>query len=197
MRAALLGLALTTLAYPAGASLPIGERLEVPVSPACVSSPFGPRVLPGKPLAGAYHYGVDLPASLGEPVHAVASGSLIGIINRGPGGLQMIVQHPGFVGIYSHFGSVAAPFSEGKRWVAAGEKLGVVGLTGVTYGSHLYFEMVVDSRPVDPMPYLAVSLCKGEFHGGKSVTRTEDGLILPSRSYGSARVRYVSAGAIG
>jgi murein DD-endopeptidase MepM/ murein hydrolase activator NlpD len=43
--------------------------------------------------------------------------------------------------------------------VAAGEKLGVVGHSGLTYGMHVYFEMLRDGRPVDPAPYLGVTLC--------------------------------------
>jgi murein DD-endopeptidase MepM/ murein hydrolase activator NlpD len=165
------------------AGMPLRERLQDPVRPACVSSPFGPRVLPGKPQAGTYHYGIDLPAPVGAPVRAVAPGTLISIIDRAPGGLQMVVQHPGFVGIYSHFGSIAAEFLAGQRLVRAGEQLGEIGLTGVTYGAHLYFAMVVGSRPVDPMPYLAVALCKPEYHNGQSVTLSADGRILPSRHY--------------
>ena len=37
-----------------------------PVASSCISSPFGPRVLPNRPLAGTYHYGVDMPAAAGE-----------------------------------------------------------------------------------------------------------------------------------
>ncbi len=66
----------------------------------------------------------------------------------------MLVQHEGFVGIYSHFGMVMPAFAEGKHTVAAGEKLGVVENTGLTTGAHLYFEMDFAGKPVDPAPYL-------------------------------------------
>jgi hypothetical protein len=167
------------------APVTVSERLLPPVSPACVSSPFGPRVLPGKPQAGTYHYGIDLPAPLGTPVQAAAPGTVLRIERRGPGGLEMLVQHPGFVGVYSHFGTIAPVFAEGGRAVAAGEKLGVVGLTGVTFGPHLYFGMFVGDRPVDPAPYLNVPLCKTGEHvvvAGRSVLSV-DGKILPSRDY--------------
>jgi hypothetical protein len=160
-----------------------GLRLLPPVSPACVSSPFGPRVLPGHPEAGTFHAGVDLPAPLGTPIRAAAPGVVMHIIRRGPGGLQMLIQHPGFIGVYSHFGSIAPRFSEGDRIVSAGEKLGVVGLTGVTFGPHLYFGMLVNDRPVNPAPFLGVAPCGS----GKTVTvagrsaLSADGKILPSR----------------
>jgi murein DD-endopeptidase MepM/ murein hydrolase activator NlpD len=73
----------------------------------------------------------------------------------------MLVQHDGFV---SHFGMVMPAFAVGKRTVAAGEKLGMVGITGLTTGAHLYFDMDLAGKAVDPAPYLGVSLCNGEVH---------------------------------
>jgi murein DD-endopeptidase MepM/ murein hydrolase activator NlpD len=146
----------------ASAELRHGPTLLPPVAGACISSPFGPRVLPNRPQAGIYHYGVDLPAAAGAPVLAIAAGTVIRIQDKGPGGLEMLVQHDGFLGIYSHFGVVAPAFAEGKRTVAAGEKLGVVGTTGVTTGAHLYFQMDLAGKPVDPAPYLGVRPCNGE-----------------------------------
>jgi murein DD-endopeptidase MepM/ murein hydrolase activator NlpD len=133
--------------------------LVPPVSPACISSPFGPRVLTNHPQAGTYHYGVDLPAPPGASIMATAPGKVIRIQKKGPGGLEFLVQHDGFVAIYSHLGMAAPSFAQGKRNVAAGEKLGVVGRTGVTVGTHVYFEMLIAGRPVDPAPYLRVPKC--------------------------------------
>jgi murein DD-endopeptidase MepM/ murein hydrolase activator NlpD len=186
MRQFAFGLALLLAGGPAlAAPGMVSGRLLPPVSPACVSSPFGPRILPGRPQAGTYHFGIDLPAPLGAPIRAAAAGTVLRIERRGPGGLEMLVQHPGFVGVYSHFGTIAPPFAEGGRVVTAGEKLGVVGLTGVTFGPHLYFGMFVGDRPVDPAPYLNVPLCKSGEHvtvAGQSIL-SPDGKILPSRLY--------------
>jgi murein DD-endopeptidase MepM/ murein hydrolase activator NlpD len=160
-----------------------GASLLPPVSPACISSPFGPRVLPNLPQAGAYHYGVDLPAPEGAPVKAAASGTVIRVQNKGPGGLEMLVQHDGFVGVYSHFGMVMPTFADGKFTVAAGEKLGVVGKTGLTFGAHLYFEMILAGTPVDPAPYLKVPQCDGKVHQTVADRFDRDGKILPTRRY--------------
>ncbi len=167
---------------PAMAQRPL-DALLPPVSPACISSPFGPRVLPGRPQAGTYHYGVDLPAPLGTPIRAAAAGTVIRIERSGPGGLQILVQHPGFVGVYSHFGSVSPSFAYGRKAVLAGEKLGVVGRTGLTYGPHLYFGMFVADRPVDPEPFLRLPPCASGRHvvaaGRERIS--DEGKILPSR----------------
>ena len=103
------------LANDATADSRHGPSLSPPVSPACISSSFGPRVLPNQPEAGTYHYGVDLPAAEGAAVFAAAPGTVIRVQRNGPGGLEMLVQHDGFVGVYSHFGTIMPAFTEGKR----------------------------------------------------------------------------------
>ena len=81
-------------------------------------------------------------------MHAVAAGTIIRVQRRGVGGLEILVQHPGFVAVYSHLGRVTPAIANGRRSLAAGEIVGVIGRTGVTYGTHLYFGMIVDGRPV-------------------------------------------------
>ena len=130
-----------------------------PVTPACVSSPFGPRVLPNRPLAGIFHDGIDIPAPFGAPVTAVAPGAIIRVQRHGIGGLEILIQHDGFIGVYSHLGLITPLIAEGRKAVYGGEKIATVGRTGLTYGPHLYFGMIVDGRSVDPSPYLNVGLC--------------------------------------
>lgn len=154
-----------------------------PVAEACVSSPFGPRILPNRPLAGTFHPGIDLPAPEGAPVRAVAPGEVIRVQRHGPGGLEMLVQHAGFIGVYSHLGHVAPVIAEGRRTVFGGQQIGVVGRTGVTYGMHLYFGMIVDGRSVDPAHVLGISAC------GSTEARAHpmDGPRPPSRIYYAGR----------
>ena len=182
----LLALAVVLLLPQAGNATSLARpdaTLVPPVSSACISSPFGPRVLPNRPLAGTYHYGVDMPAPAGAPVLATAPGAVIRIQRKGPGGLEVLVQHDGFVGIYSHLGMVTPALAEGKTTIAAGEKLGVVGHTGVTYGMHVYFEMLLSGRPVDPAPYLGVPQCNGGVHRTVADMFAADGKIPPTKHY--------------
>jgi murein DD-endopeptidase MepM/ murein hydrolase activator NlpD len=182
--AIVLALALAPTRPPdAAAEALLKSALLPPVLPACISSAFGPRVLQNQPEAGTYHYGVDLPAPAGAAVVAAAPGSVIRVQRKGPGGLEMLVQHDGFLGIYSHFGSIAPPFAEGKRAVTAGEKLGVVGRTGVTSGAHLYFEMILDGKPVDPAPYLRLPRCGGKEPPVSMSARIADGTVVGGRKY--------------
>ncbi len=181
-RVALAALFVPALAH-ADPSARRNVGLMMPVKSACISSPFGPRILPNRPLAGSYHHGIDMPAPLGEAVRAAAPGKVIRIQHNGPGGLEVLVQHDGFVGVYSHLGMVSPAVNEGKTTLAAGEELGAVGLTGVTYGMHLYFEMIEAGRPVDPAPYLRVPLCNGGIHRTRADMLGSDGKIPPTRHY--------------
>ena len=130
-----------------------------PVISACVSSPFGPRILANRPLAGTFHSGIDLPAPVGSPVVAVAPGHLIRVQRRGVGGLEILIQHEGFIGVYSHLGLIAPMVAEGKRAIYGGEKIGSVGRSGLTYGPHLYFGVIIQGHAVDPAPLLKVDPC--------------------------------------
>ncbi len=146
-------------AYSAQWSRSEPNRFSPPVTPACVSSPFGPRILPNRPQAGTFHEGIDLPAPIGSPVTAVGPGTVIRIQHNGIGGLEMLVQHAGFIGVYSHLGLIAPLFAEGRKTIDGGERIGTVGHTGLTFGPHLYFGMIVNGRAVDPVPYLKVASC--------------------------------------
>jgi murein DD-endopeptidase MepM/ murein hydrolase activator NlpD len=155
-----IGAAALALASVTAAAQPVAGSLPPPVSPTCITSPFGPRVLANRPWAGTFHYGIDLRAPLGAAVRAIAPGQVIGIDRRGAGGLEVRVRHAGFTALYSHLGLIAPALERGKRTLAAGERIAVVGRSGLTYGPHLYFELTIDDHRVDPAPYLTVQPCR-------------------------------------
>jgi murein DD-endopeptidase MepM/ murein hydrolase activator NlpD len=135
-----------------------------------------------RPLAGTYHYGIDLPAPEGASVRAIAPGRIIRVQRKGPGGLEMLIQHDRFVAVYSHLGRVAPVVAEGHFTVKRGETVGTVGRSGLTYGMHLYFGILVDGKPIDPAPVLAVAPC----HSSNAATGpATEGRISPSRGYSS------------
>jgi hypothetical protein len=137
-------------------SAPAIAQLVLPVNATCISSAYGPRVIPNLPAAGTYHNGVDLPVSIGTPVYAISAGHLLRVQNSGPGGLEILIQHGCFIGVYSHLGSTTLTGSE----ITAGQQIGVVGASGVSLGSHLFFGMLFDNHlSVDPKPFFALPLC--------------------------------------
>jgi murein DD-endopeptidase MepM/ murein hydrolase activator NlpD len=163
--------------FGAGYLAPGKTPLLPPVKPACVSSPFGPRALPNRPLAGTFHYGIDLPAPIGSPVIAVAPGTVIRVQRHGIGGLEVLIQHDGFIGIYSHLGLIAPMLAEGRKAIYGGERIATVGRTGLSYGPHLYFGMIVDGRSVDPAPYIKVIPC------GSGAAAMQDSRVRPTRLF--------------
>lgn len=145
-------------AAPALAEAP---ELALPFRPACVSSPYGPRAPGGGPRASRFHNGTDLPAVAGTWVHAAAAGRIGFIRRRGAAGLEVEIRHAGgVVTRYAHLGSVAPALASGRRVVARGERIGRIGRTGITYGTHLHFELLIGGIRRNPAPYLGVAPCQ-------------------------------------
>ena len=144
----------------AAAAQPAPGALQPPVSPACVSSPFGWRRAIGPHAPAGFHNGIDLPAPAGAIVHAAAAGMITVIKRQGLGGVAVHIDHPGgFSTLYAHLGNLEPAIAEGKRRVAAGEPLGHVARTGVTYGTHVFFAVFVGSEAVDPLATMAIPRC--------------------------------------
>lgn len=124
-----------------------------PVEAACISSPFGRR-------GAQMHNGVDLPAPAGAWVSAAAPGRIVALRRMGASGLQVELRHSDASRTrYAHLGTVTPALAGGQRDVAMGERLGRVGRTGTTRGTHLHFELWRDGRAVDPAPSLALREC--------------------------------------
>ena len=110
-----------------------------------------------------YHTGFDFSAPVGTPVVAAQSG-VVTVAGSGPAsgwaGTYVVVKHAdGTSGLYAHMSD--ATVSVGDT-VAAGARVGAVGLTGRTFGPHLHFEIYpAGARPgdvyaaVDPGPWFA------------------------------------------
>lgn len=126
----------------------------MPVGQARISSPFGPRTHPVTGEVGKVHTGVDFAVPQGTSIHAADSGTVI-IAEWWSGyGNCVIIDHGG--GVWTLYGHIR----EGGIKVRAGEKVerGQViaesGSTGRSTGPHLHFEVRIDQKAVNPMPYL-------------------------------------------
>jgi murein DD-endopeptidase MepM/ murein hydrolase activator NlpD len=104
---------------------------------------------------GRYHQGIDLFASRGTPVIAVADGSLFNVGYNGLGGWRLWVRdRSGNTFYYAHLSAYAPAASEGAS-VARGTVIGYVGDTGDARGTppHLHFEIHPGGGgPVPPYP---------------------------------------------
>lgn len=134
---------------------PAPGALALPLGAACISSPFGARGAGAGPRASRQHNGLDLPAPAGAWVRAAAAGQVVAVRRRGASGLEIELRHPGgYATRYAHLGTVAPAIANGQREVRQGEALGRIGRSGITYGTHLHFELVVGGAVVDPAPHL-------------------------------------------
>ncbi|MGG5807801.1 M23 family metallopeptidase [Falsiroseomonas sp. CW058] len=159
---------LLALAAPRMAAAEIAPgTLRLPVAAGCVSSGFGPRPAPG-PKGSEVHHGIDLPAPAGAWVHAAAAGEVVAIRRtRAGAGLEVELRHAGgLVTRYAHLGTVAPVLATGRRRVAQGDRLGRIGRTGITYGTHLHLEVLRDGRRLDPAPLFGLPPCAAQGDGG-------------------------------
>jgi murein DD-endopeptidase MepM/ murein hydrolase activator NlpD len=123
--------------------------LADPVANARVTSGFGWRV---HPVLGVwkFHNGVDYAAPRGTPVHVAADGVVEDIGWHGANGFYVRVRHgQQLETTYSHLQRFATNIRRGTQ-LHKGQVIAYVGMTGLATGPHLYYEILVDGRPVDP-----------------------------------------------
>lgn len=123
--------------------------LETPVEDGHITSPYGWRVHPILKRR-RFHKGVDFGAPEGTPVHAAEDGVVEAIGRRGHYGLYLRIRHSGTVETaYAHLASFAPGLAPGAV-VHRDQVIGAVGRTGWATGPHLYYEVIVGGRRVDP-----------------------------------------------
>ena len=127
------------VAKAAGFAFPLGNASYK------VSSYFGD---------GRNHKGVDLCASAGTPIYAVAAGTVVSSKYDGNYGNCVIVDHGN--GIKTRYAHASRLCVQVGTVVEQGDLLALVGTTGQSYGNHLHFEVILNGRAVDPAPYLGV-----------------------------------------
>ena len=117
-----------------------------------ISSYFGSRK---HPVTGkqSNHTGIDIPAPGGTPIPAVADGIVKEVGHNQYSGHYIEIQHDnGIVTRYQHCRTKPTPL-EGER-VKQGQVIAAVGSTGRSTGNHLHFEVKVNGKQVDPLPYI-------------------------------------------
>jgi len=110
-----------------------------------LTSGFGPRW-------GRMHTGIDIAAPAGTPIHVAKAGDVIyaGWLN-GYGNTVVVDHGDGIATLYGHQSRIGS--TEGQT-LNQGDVLGFVGSTGHSTGNHLHFEVRIDTKPVNPRPYL-------------------------------------------
>ena len=131
-----------------------GGTFKWPTTSTRITSPYGDtsdRTSPHKGVdIGAVRAGVS-----GDPVYAAYDGKVV-IAHRQSeyystaGNYVMIYHGNGLYTRYLHLDSLNV--SVGAQ-VTKGQKLGVMGNTGNSFGAHLHFDVMLNGSYVNPMPY--------------------------------------------
>lgn len=151
-----------------GAAIKPGQVLLIPTIIAPPPGPTAPAAttpLFAWPLTGPlrrtfvgrgadnYHDGIDIRAAAGTAVRAADVGKVIFAGNepRQYGNLVVVDHGGGWHSAYAFLSRITV--KEGDE-VRKGERVGLVGRTGLAKGDELHFELRRDNRPVDPLPQL-------------------------------------------
>lgn len=123
----------------------------LPIAKFTFSSAFGVR---SDPFAGsaAMHAGIDLASPSGTPIYATADG----IVDRAEwfGGYGNMVEVEHGKGVSTRYGHMSRIAAKAGQRIKRGDLIGYVGSTGRSTGNHLHYEVRIDGRAVNPMPFL-------------------------------------------
>lgn len=136
---------------PAAPASSVSIPSRMPLSNASLTSSYGMRTHPV--LGGRRnHAGVDLAAPTGTPIYATADGVVSKAEWFSSYGLFVSIEHGAQLQTrYAHMSRIAV--ADGER-VRKGDVIGYVGSTGRSTGPHLHYEVRVEGRAVNPIPYM-------------------------------------------
>lgn len=115
------------------------------------TSGFGYRRDP-KGAGTRMHEGTDFAGGYGTPVYATADGVVTHAGWQGGYGRLITIQHAfGLETRYAHLSDIRV--NVGDR-VSRGDRIGDMGNSGRSTGTHLHYEVRVGSQPINPMNYI-------------------------------------------
>jgi murein DD-endopeptidase MepM/ murein hydrolase activator NlpD len=128
---------------------------SLPVIPPVVNAPVSRRFgMAIDPFSGKkrHHNGTDFIAEPGTAVIATASGVVQRIERHPIWGKRIYLRHSEtFTTVYAHLGEIRT--TQGKR-VRRGEIIGEIGMSGLSSGPHVHYEILYDGNHVDPEAYV-------------------------------------------
>jgi murein DD-endopeptidase MepM/ murein hydrolase activator NlpD len=123
----------------------------MPVQGARWTSSFGVRSDPFRGRA-AMHGGIDMAGPLGTPIYATADGMVSTADWQGGYGNLVELSHG--AGIATRYGHLSRIMVRSGERVTRGQVIALMGSTGRSTGSHLHYEVRIDGRAVNPLPFL-------------------------------------------
>jgi len=125
--------------------------LAVPMDQFHVTSSFGKRRDPVNRRL-AMHYGLDLGGVHKSPVHATAPGVVTFAGWKGNYGRMVEISHG--AGIKTRYAHLERALVKKGQEVKFRDKIGLMGNSGRSTGSHLHYEIHFKGRPKDPMKFI-------------------------------------------
>ena len=122
-----------------------------PVHGTAFTSGFGVRSDPFRGRA-AMHAGIDLSGPIGTPIYATADG----IVGRSQWvtGYGNLVELDHGRGIQTRYGHLSRSMVVAGQKVKRGDMIALMGSTGRSTGSHLHYEVRIDGKAVNPVPFM-------------------------------------------
>ncbi|HEX8841767.1 MAG TPA: M23 family metallopeptidase [Sphingomicrobium sp.] len=116
------------------------------------TSGFGVRSDPFH-FSAAMHPGIDLAGAYGTPIYATADGTVVRA-GWNSGGYGNLVEIDHGRGITTRYGHMSAVLVHAGDHVTRGQQIGRMGSTGRSTGNHLHYEVRIDGRAVNPIPFM-------------------------------------------
>lgn len=101
---------------------------------------------------GRMHEGIDMAGAAGSPVYATAEGTVTHAGWESGYGNMVEVRH-GF-GLVTRYGHLSKVRAEVGQKVSRGDRIGDMGNTGRSTGTHLHYEVRVNGSAVNPMTFI-------------------------------------------
>lgn len=116
------------------------------------SSGYGIRMHPvtNKP---DFHAGLDMRPRDNADVKATMTGRVVLARYNGNYGNTIIIDHgQGIQTLYAHLSRIQV--NEGEQ-IVEGKQIGIAGNSGLSTGTHLHYEIIVDNKPINPAKVIA------------------------------------------
>ncbi len=124
-------------------------------------SGFGMRMHPIYKIA-KMHSGMDFTSPSGTPIYATGDAIVELATGDGSGyGNHVILDHSyGYKTVYGHMSKILV--IKGQK-VLRGEKIGLVGSTGLSTGPHCHYEVIKNGQKINPVNYYFLDLSPQEY----------------------------------
>lgn len=119
-----------------------------------ITSKFGGRRDPFT-SSSSFHKGLDIAGPYKSEIYATANGQIERAGRNGGYGNFISIKHSS--DYKTQYGHLEEIYVEPGQTVEKGDKIGAMGTTGRSTGVHLHYEVILNGKPVDPLPYILVN----------------------------------------